>query len=249
MKRYSIFFVFLLFFFCSESPEIKKEPAGRIVLAEFFTFARCVYCPYAEEALDSLSKEYGDSLAVIAYHRRALGDTLSPPYVAVRESLYSIQTSPVVVFDGLHIVQTEKPEDDYPTYKNCIDVERGDTTFLRLQMEISAQGTSINLKTMLIPLDTIEPGNYRLFMIVVEDSVYFKQVGAPDSIFCFVMRKMIPDEAGVEVNPVFPDTLVNEINFLIQPDWNIDKLGIVAFVQDMGTKEVIQAITDRRIIK
>jgi len=63
------------------------------------------------------------------------------------------------------------------------------------------------------------------------------------------MRKMIPDEEGIEVNPVFPDTLVKEINFSIQPNWNIDKLGIVAFVQDMGTKKVIQAITERRIIK
>ncbi len=248
MKRYSIFFVFLLFLSCSESPEIKKEPAGRIVLAEFFTFARCVYCPYAEEALDSLSKEYGDSLAVIAYHRRALGDTLSPPYVAVRESLYSIQTSPIVVFDGVHIVQTEKPEDDYPTYKNFIELERGDTTFLRLQLDIAVQGSSINLKSILIPLDTIEQGNYRLFLIVVEDSVYFKQVGAPESIFCFVMRKMIPDEEGIEINPVFPDTLVEEIDFLIQPNWDTDKLGIVAFVQDMETKKVSQAITMRRII-
>jgi len=249
MKRYSIFFVFLFFLSCSESPEIKKEPAGRIVLAEFFTFARCTYCPYAEHALDSLSKEFGDSLAVIAYHRRALGDTLSPPYVAVRESLYSIQTSPIVVFDGLHIVQTEKPEDDYPTYKNYVELERGDTTFLKLQLDVTVQGSSINLKSMLVPLDTIEQGNYRLFLIVVEDSVYFKQVGAPDSIFYFVMRKMVPDVEGIEINPVFPDTLVKETNFFIQPDLNIDKLGIVAFVQNMRTKEVIQAITKRKIIR
>ncbi len=249
MKIYLIFLISLFILFCSESPEIKKEPAGRIVLAEFFTFARCVYCPYAEEALDSLSKEYGDSLAVIAYHRRALGDTLSPSYVAVRESLYSIQTSPIVVFDGLHKVQTEKPEDNYPTYKNYIITEQGKTTALKLSIESRINTYSVHLKVTIIPIDSIESNNFRLFLILTEDSVYFKQIGAPDSIFYFVMRKMIPDEQGIQINPVYPDSIIKEIDFNLQSNWKVNKLGIVVFVQDMETKEVIQAITKRKIIR
>lgn len=234
---------------CSESPEIKRELANRIVLTEFFTFARCTYCPYAEEALDSLSKEFRDSLAVVAYHRRLLGDTLSPSYVGVRESLYSIQTSPIVVFDGTTIVQTEKPEDNYPAYKNCILSERTKKTNLRLNLENTVEGNLISLKIFVVPIDSIEASEYRLYIILTEDSVYFKQTGAPDSIFHFVMRKMIPDEKGIKITPVFPDSIIEELNFMLQPGWNIDKCGIVAFVQDMITKEVIQTIIDRRIVE
>ncbi len=230
---------------CSDAPEIKKEPANRIVLAEFFTFARCVYCPYAEEALDSLSKEFKDSLAIIAHHRRVLGDTLSPFYVAVRESLYSIQTSPVVVFDGLYNVQTEKPEDDYPTYKNYITTERGKKTGLRLNLEKEIEGSMVSLQVKVVAVDSIVSSDYRLFIVLSEDSVYFKQTGAPDSIFYFVMRKMIPDEKGIKINPAFPDSIIEEMNFVLQPTWNADRLNIVAFVQDMLTKEVIQAVAAR----
>ncbi len=242
MNKIIIVSLLLLSIFCSDAPEIKPEPANRIVLAEFFTFARCVYCPYAEEALNSLSKEFKDSLAIIAHHRRVLGDTLSPSYVAVRESLYSIQTSPVVVFDGLYNVQTQNPEDDYPTYKNYITSERSKKTSLRLNIEKEIDGSIVSLKVKVVAVDSIVPSDYRLFIVLTEDSVYFKQAGAPDSIFYFVMRKMIPDENGVEINPVFPDSIIKNANFILQPNWNIDKLNIITFVQDMSTKEVIQAV-------
>lgn len=242
MKRIIILGGILLFTLCSESPQIKIEPANRIVLAEFFTFARCVYCPYAEEALDSLLTEFKDSLAVIAYHRRMLGDTLSPDYVAVRESLYSIQTSPIVVFDGLYNVQTEKPEDDYPTYKNYITSERGKKTCLRLGLEKEIEGNMVSLKVKIVPVDSIFSSDYKLYIALTEDSVYFKQTGAPDSIFYFVMRKMIPNETGIKINPVFPDSIIKETNFVLQSNWNVNKLSIVTFVQNMVTKEVVQAI-------
>lgn len=233
--------IFLLFFLsCSEAPIIKNEPAGRIVLAEFFTFARCVYCPYAEEALDSLSKEFGDSLAIIAYHRQKLGDTLSPSYVAVRESLYSIQTSPTVVFDGLYNIQTEDPDENYPVFKNYIVNERSKLTPLSLELETSVSGSSVNTKIHIFPVDSID-GVYHLFLVVTEDSVYFKQTGAPDSIFCYVMRKMVPDENGIEVKIVYPDTIIKELNFNLNPTWEFDKVGIVCFIQNMVTREILQA--------
>uniref|UniRef100_A0A7C4TCU6 Omp28-related outer membrane protein n=1 Tax=candidate division WOR-3 bacterium TaxID=2052148 RepID=A0A7C4TCU6_UNCW3 len=248
MKAFPIIIACFLFISsCSDAPKIKKEPAGRIVLAEFFTFARCIFCPYAEEGLDSLSKEFGDSLAIIAYHRRVLGDTLSPAYTAVRESLYTIQTSPIVVFDGLHKVQTEKPEDDYPTYKNYILSERGRTTPLKLSIESNVNLYSVHLKITIIPVDSLGSGDFRLFLVLTEDSVYFRQIGAPDSIFYFVARRMIPDEQGIPVNPVYPDSIVKEIDFNLQSNWQINKLGIVGFVQDMETKEVLQAYLVKRI--
>lgn len=240
--------IFLVLLGCSEAPVIKNEPAGRIVLAEFFTFARCVYCPYAEDALDSLSKEFGDSLAIIAYHRRMLGDTLSPSYVAVRESLYSIQTSPIVVFDGLYKVQTENPDDNYPVFKNHIINRRTELTPLKMDCETSVSSSLVNVKIHIVTVDSIR-GTYHLFLILTEDSVYFKQAGAPDSIFFFVMRKMVPNENGIEINLNHPDSIVQELDFALNPAWQDDRLGIVAFVQDTTTKEILQAKVKKGILK
>lgn len=244
----SLLLVILLLFTCSDAPELKEEPTGRIVLAEYFTFARCTYCPWAEHALDSLSREYGDSLAVIAYHRRVTGDTLSPEYVSAREAFYGITTSPSTVFDGISgVVQTEDPGQNYPTFKGWI-IQRGNVSpSLKLSMEVNVVSSSVNLELHIVSIDSIEEGDHRLFIILYEDNVYFAQAGAPESTFHYVVRKMIPDENGAPIDLFYTDSLIKEVDFNLQNNWNKEKLGIVAFVQDMETKEVLQAIVDKRI--
>jgi len=192
-----------------------------IILAELFTFARCTYCPYAEDALDSLVKEFGDSLAVVAYHRRVAGDTLSPSYVAVRESLYQIDVSPIVVFDGVHQIQTEDPQQDYPAYKNLILSERNIEPEIGLFLNVEQIGSSCTVEIGICPLDSIGDGDHRLFLVVCEDSVYFSQVGASDTFFNFVMREMLPDQYGRSVTlPAPQDTVLEQLNFVLDPGWN-----------------------------
>ncbi len=232
---------------CSESPIDVPEKSERIVLAEDFSFARCTYCPYAEHALDSLSREYGESLAVIIYHRRQLGDTLSPPYIATRESLYHILSSPTVVFDGIHIVQTENPNDDYMIYKQYITTQKSAKTklFLHLDSELSAD--SVDVTVNIGAMDSLNNNHLNLFLVVYENDVFFKQLGAPDSIFDYVVRKIVPDENGMEFEIDYLDSLTKQVSFALSPNWNTDKLGIVAFVQDMETKEVLQAAVNKKI--
>lgn len=250
MKLFSILLIgIFLLLSCSEAPIIEEKPTGRIVLAEFFTFARCSFCPEAEHTLDSLSREYEDSLAVIAYHRRVGGDTISPEYVSSREALYGITSSPATVFDGISgIVQTENPEQNYSVFKGWIINNRNIAPKLRLHLEKNLVLDSVNLKLHIVSVDSIESSEYRVFFVLYEDSVYFAQIGAPDSTFYYVARKMIPDEQGILTDLFYPDSLVKEVDFNLQSNWNIEKLGIVAFVQNMDTKEVLQAIVDKRIV-
>lgn len=250
MKLFSILLIgIFLLLSCSEAPITEEEPTGRIVLAEFFTFARCSFCPEAEHTLDSLSREYEDSLAVIAYHRRVAGDTISPEYVSSREALYGITSSPATVFDGISgVVQTEDPEQNYSVFKGWIINNRNIAPKLRLHLEKNLVASSVNLKLHIVSVDSIESNEYRVFFVLYEDSVYFAQSGAPDSTFYYVVRKMIPDEQGILTDLFYPDSLVKEVDFNLQSNWNIEKLGIVAFVQDMDTKEVLQAIVAKRIV-
>jgi hypothetical protein len=237
-----------LLIFCSEAPEVEEQPKGRIVLAEFFTFARCTYCPWAEHALDSLSHEYDDSLALIAYHRRVLGDTLSPEYIAARESYYGITTSPATIFDGVSgIIQTQDPSQNYLTFKGWIIQRRNVAPKLELNLETTLLSSSVNLKLNIVSVDSIEEGNYCLFIVLYEDSVYFPQTGVPESIFHYVVRKIVPDENGIPLDLSYPDSLVQEVYFNLESNWNQEKLGVVAFIQDIETKKVLQALVDKRI--
>jgi hypothetical protein len=242
-----IFLIVILSLSCSEAPKIEIEVTPRVVLAELFTFARCTYCPFSEHALDSLSKDYGDSLAIIAYHRRLLGDTLSPDYVAVRESLYQIQVSPTVVFDGLHAIQTEDPNQNYSVYNSWIIHRRNEAPKLRLHLETNLAVSTVNIKVHIIVHDSLEESNYQLFTVLYEDSVDFVQIGAPDSIYCYVMRKIIPDAHGTSIDLFYPDSQVWETDIQLEDYWDEEELGIVSFVQDLETHEVLQAVVDKRI--
>lgn len=245
--KWFVLILFLLGLACSEARKIKIEPTGRIVLAELFTFARCVYCPYAEHALDLLSEEFGDSLAVLAYHRRVMGDTISPAYVAVRESLYQITVSPTVIFDGTTTVQTEDPDQDYAVYKDWIINKRNFEPRLRMKLEADMVMSQCHVTITIISVDSIFDGDYRLLVALYEDSVYFYQAGAPETTFYYVVRALYPDAYGIPLQPVYPDSISKEFYLSIQPAWKIDKIGLVAFVQNVRTREILQAIVKKRV--
>jgi hypothetical protein len=110
---------------CSEAPVLEIKPTNRVVLAEYFTWMRCAYCPYASRALDSVAADFKDSLVVIAYHRRMAGDTLSPEYAETRRLFYySSNGEPATTFDGGDVVWTPGPEYNYPTFHGKTVVAR-----------------------------------------------------------------------------------------------------------------------------
>lgn len=231
---------------CSEAPELKPIPTERIVLAELFTWARCPYCPYAARALDSLAKEYRDSIAIIAYHRRVGGDTLSPDLVEGRRSFYyDAGGEPAVLFDGSGPVWTTDPSQDYQTYKDYIIGRRNHKSPLRLHLESSVRADTGIIKTSLVAIDSILAADLRICAVLYEDSVRFWLPGASDSVFNRVMRLMIPNQNGIACTLAFGDSITKEVRFTLDHNWNQVQLGIVSFVQDFAAKEVLQAIFKR----
>jgi hypothetical protein len=56
----------------------------------------------------------------------------------------------------------------------------------------------------------------------------------------FVCRKMLPDEMGTSLD--FNSRSLFEINLVFDwNSWNIDEMGLVVFLQDNDTKEILQA--------
>lgn len=252
MLKFNIFGLFLLLIIlsCSQAPEIEIAPTGRLVLAELFTWARCVYCPYAAKALDSLAKEFQDSLVIISYHRRVLGDTLSPPYVENRKNFYyDSGGEPAVLFDGTGPVWTQDPSQNYQTYKNYIISRRNKKSPLLIKLASHLQSNTGIIKATVVPTDTITMTNLSLFFVICEDSVRFIISGATDTIFNHVMRLMIPNENGIPCTLAFGDSLIKETQFSLNQNWNRDNLKIISFVQNLTTKEILQSAIKKPTLK
>ena len=233
---------------CSEAPVLVIRPTNRVVLAEFFTWMRCGYCPYAARALDSVAADFPDSLVVIAYHRRVAGDTLSPVYAETRMGVYySSGGEPATTFDGGNVVRTSGPEYNYPTFRAMTVAARNVVPGAQLGVSAAAGDSDGTVKVWATGVSATPTDTLRLFVVLVEDSVHAYLPGAPDSVFRHVMRQMLPGIDGEPVNLAVGDTVVKEYYFRVQPSWNRPKLGVVAFVQDMSTNKVLQAAYLNRI--
>ncbi len=248
MRNWEVLTFFLLLIFaCSEAPikKIEPQPQKRLVLCELFTHIRCTYCPYAARALDSLEKEFKDSIIIIAYHRRLLGDTLSPPYIENRRTYYySENIEPSVFFDGAGPVRTEDPNANYTTYKEMINAKRNIKPKLRLYLTDSLSANTLKLKTTIVKDDTLNQDSLRLFFVFCEDSVRCYLPGGSDSIFEKVMRLMWPDENGLPIN-LLSDTTKGEYLIPWPAHWQKERFQVVLFIQDKLNKEVLVSIKRR----
>ena len=211
---------------------------------------RCGYCPYAARALDSVAADFPDSMVVIAYHRRVAGDTLSPGYAETRMGIYySSGGEPATTFDGGNVVRTSGPEYNYPTFHAMTVAARNVVPGAQLGVSAKA-GDSVGTVTVWVTGVSATPTDtFRLFVVLVEDSVHAYQSGAPDSVFRHVMRQMLPGIDGEPVNLLVGDTVMKVYDFQVRPSWNRPMLGIVAFVQDISTHEVLQTAYVERIEK
>lgn len=232
---------------CSDAPVIVFRPTNRVVLAEFFTFSRCSYCPYAARALDSVARESDDSLVVIADHRREDGDTLSPAYVEARANLYreSGGGEPATSFDGGPLVRTADPADDYPTFHGQFLAAHSIDPYAVLTVSGHVAASVCSVTVAAAGVDSTPTESLRVFIVICEDSVRYHLVGNSDTIFNHVMRAMLPDENGTAVALTQNDTVNVTRTVAVAPSWNPAHLRAVAFVQELSTLRVLQAASCR----
>jgi thiol-disulfide isomerase/thioredoxin len=238
----------LLLAACSEAPVLEVRPTNRVVLAEFFTWMRCSYCPYAARALDSVADDFADSLVIIAYHRRVAGDTLSPECAETRRELYyATGGEPATTFDGGAVVWTTAPEYNYPTFHAMTEAAKSVEPRAQLGVSAALTDSTGTVTVWATGVSSTPTDTLRLFVVLVEDSVRAYLPGATDSVFRHVMRQMLPGVEGEPVTLVLGDTVRKEYDFRVRPFWSHPMLGVVAFVQNGDTREVLQVACLSRV--
>ncbi|MEO0228935.1 MAG: hypothetical protein ABIL92_03420 [candidate division WOR-3 bacterium] len=237
MKRVLIFVVIfsLLQFIqsCSKVPQ-SPIPVSRPIVPVFevFVYARCPNCPVVENILDSLKENYGDSVVVLEYHIRVLGDTISPASIYERQEFYSVgNQAPITIVHGEENIQGNQSVNYtlFNNYYKTIKSTREDSLFLSVSINDllgDSLGVTINADTLL------NLSGAKVFICVSEDSIYFAQSGAPDSLFKNVVRFYYSAE------PVFPlkikiPRFQRNVNFVV-------------LVQDTLSKK-IRGVTQRRL--
>lgn len=230
--------------------QINLEPhqttAQKIVLLEDFANVGCVPCVTSNIIIESLLHgTYAHKIAVVKFP--IYWPTANDPFYLANESLcfnrigyYNVQVAPTIMVDGL-LSQTNGT--DSVGLKEKIDQRLSVTAPFSINVNRTYQDSSLitDINVQAINLAGISKDDLVLYTVVVENNVEYDAPNG-ETEFHHVLRRMLPVDEGLSFASL-PDTTLNwQIDLL--SSWNPENLHVVAFIQNVQTKEVLQAGAD-----
>ena len=218
--------------------------ADRLVLFEEFTNSGCSPCARFAPGADSLLIVRLGEVVSIKYHSN-YPDPRDPFYLNEKENLdirqqfYNITGVPSVILDGTQISAS------IPAISNKIDELKTGEQKLSLKIENSVTDGNLSLKVKVTPLKSFDNENLRLFVTVIEEEIIFETpTSNGETEFRGVLKKFLPDANGYDLGKLTDTTkeYTYETSWPITGFYNEDQLAIVAFVQDIETKEVYETV-------
>ena len=238
--------VFDLNFRLNDTP----APPHRLVLFEEFTNTSCDPCADFSPSFDEvLYRRMGDVVA-ITYHYNFPSPQdpfylVSADDVMARANFYDVTGVPSLRVNGEHAGAWGYEEylDAYIDYAGATEEKVKIETmasYTQHRTRAAADGEQKWLK-MDVGLNAMtDASNARLFIALVEERVEWNSPAANgERAWNYVLRKMYPNGEGQEINlkAGFPFANTYYLDMTGFDDEN--ELGIVTFVQDMDTKEVL----------
>lgn len=222
---------------CSRVPPVPRTDVEKKIIPVFevFGYARCSNCPLVEHATDSLKALYKDSVSILEYHLRLLGDTLSPEEINTKTELYNIQnTAPCTIIQGTRRIDGAEDSEEtqlesFKSYYNALRAQK-DSVGLYLTTDTMNDTIIITLDAdSIMNIDTLKDV---IFLSITEDSVFFQLSGAEDSIYNNVVREM----------KLLPSTLPQTLSFSKE---YLRQKHLIMMLQDTVNKNII-SVAQRR---
>lgn len=208
------------------------------VLLEIGTGGWCPYCPGAAMAADDfIDQSY--NVAVIENHN---GDPYANDDSNARNSYYGITGYPTGVFDGLlRYVGGNNTTSVFPSYLPLYQERAPIKTPISLDIYGEVTRDTYDMTIRINKHANLVNPNLVLHFAITESEIPYNWQGQTE--FNFVNQMMVPSHLGTPID-LF-NAGIGHINvplsFVKNANWNDYHCELVAFVQDLDTKEVIQA--------
>ncbi len=232
MRRLFLLFSILATAFALNAQNIDRK----MVLLEIGTGTWCPYCPGAAMGADDLI-ENGKSVAVIEYHG---GDEYETTNGGNRLNWYGVTAYPTSIFDGLLKYEGGSASNSLytaflPKYNQRIDTK----THIDLDLMGEVAGLGYTIKATVTRDENLNDHSNNIFVVVTESEI--EQAWQGQSHLNFVQRLMVNGSQGTPIDWANGEEQELEFSFTRDMVWNIMHTEIIVFVQDMDTKEVLQA--------
>lgn len=241
----------------------KDAAANRVAVLELFTGAQCPPCVAADVAFDALAKTYKEGdVVLLQYHLHIPGpDPLTNRDTVARAGFYKANSTPSTFFNGKPAAGggggMANARDKYDQYRGLIDPILGQSSPVKVTGTATRAGDKLEVAAEVAGA----PAGARLRLVVTEESI--KYVGSNRLRFHHHVVRAMPGGAdGVEVKEgsfrhaaavdlaevrkgltaYLDEYAANERPFpKADRPMAMDKLGVVALVQDDATGEILQA--------
>ncbi len=207
------------------------------VLIEICTGTWCQFCPGAAMGADDMIAN-GHDVAIIEYHG---GDSYQTTASAGRISYLGNLGFPNSHFDGgLTIVGGSNTQSQYNQFLSRYNQR----IVIPSSFSIDIEGefyclTDFDVDVTVEMVDPYVGSDIRLHCAVTESEI--EEFWQGQDHLSFVQRLMLPSHNGTPVDFSGGNTINQNYQFSIDPDWKAEHCEIVIFLQEHSTKEVLQA--------
>ena len=206
----------------------------QMVVLEIATGGWCQFCPGAAMTADDMVA-LGNNVAVIENHN---GDPYANDTSNSRNVYYGVAGYPTGVFDGVLIQMGGQASVTYPPlYQQRSQVK----TPLNISIYGLENRENYDITIRLDKFAPIPQENLVLHLALTESDIAYNWQG--QNHLNFVDRMMYPSWQGTPIN--LTNTPNEELDYLLNiakdASWVTANCELVAFIQDLNTKEIIQA--------
>ncbi len=211
----------------------------QMVVLEISTATSCSFCPGAAMGAEDLI-DGGYNVAVIQNH--GSGDAFSNTYSNARNSYYNISGHPTAIFDGLlRYVGGSYSNSLFPIYLPLYQQRCNLITPLNIDIYGMPSREDYQITVRIEKVAPITNANLALHLVLTESNIAYAWQGQTQ--LHYVNRRMYPGAQGTSIDLASPANGFIDVVQTIAKNaaWVTANCELVAFIQDLGTKEIIQA--------
>jgi hypothetical protein len=212
-------------------------PRDKVVL-EIGTGTWCTYCPGAAMGAEDMI-ENGHNVAVVEYHSGGGGDPFINTFSDARCVYYGISGFPTAYFDGvLNFVGGSHTVSMYSNYLPLFNQRQPIKSAFSIEMSADHTGNNYQLRVTVTKHARIPYQNMALIMALTESNIAYAWQG--QTMVHHAERLMAPNQNGTVLDFSTGDVQTVNLNFTRNANWVLNELEVVAFVQNLNDKEILQ---------
>ncbi len=208
-----------------------------LVVVEVASGTWCSLCQGAAMACHDLLAN-GDPVAIVKHHN---SDSYANDYSTARNIFYAVEGYPTAHFDGVNRHQGGSAlYSQYPIYLPKVNARLAIPSHFTINASGAQAGNQFQFAVTISQPEADTNTNIKLHAVLTESNI--SQIWYNQTTVDNVNRLMSPDQNGTPINLDTGGSTTVNVSFAPNAAWEIDNCEAVFFLQNMTSKEILQAV-------